>query len=204
MFSLFYYDTTNKDIAAVKIQKIARGYLIRKKYKPRSKDYNYETIDSVNEDEYNIYETIDSVDEDKAETNVESVDEDKAETNVESVDEDKLESDYESEYDSNESVDEDELESDYDSDYDSDDNVFYILHVDGKPLSYILSDRNDAYNTMWTYARRIKFDNYIDKNCFIKEKSCNELEIVGSYRFFSVVIDHTISKLTLYKVHLDI
>ena len=178
MFSLFYYDTTNKDIAAVKIQKITRGYLIRKKYKPRSKDYNYETIDSV--------------------------DEDKAETNVESVDEDKLESDYESEYDSNESVDEDELESDYDSDYDSDDNVFYILHVDGKPLSYILSDRNDAYNTMWTYARRIKFDNYIDKNCFIKEKSCNELEIVGSYRFFSVTIDHTISKLTLYKVHLDI
>lgn len=169
MFSLFYDTTDNvENNAAIKIQKVTRGYLVRKKSKPPEEDILTESND---------YENIDNVKEDEPDSGKEN--------------------DSESESESSES----ESESD---DVSTDDSVFYILHVDDKPLSYILSDRKDAYKTMWKYARRIKFNHSIDKRCFIREKRHNEIEIVGSYRFFTVTIDHTISRLKLYKVYVKI
>jgi len=170
MFSLFY-DTTNNEEnnAAIKIQKVTRGYLVRKRSRPPEENI-------INES--NDYETIDTVKEDKPES--------------------EKEDDSESESESSES------ESESDDISVDDENVFYILHVDDKPISYILSDRKDAYKTMWKYARRIKFNHSIEKRCFIREKRHNELEIVGSYRLFTVTIDHIISKLKLYKVYVKI
>lgn len=168
MFSLFYDTTTSnndENNAAITIQKVTRGYLVRKKHNLKSVDTN----------DTSSYETIDNVTDDKP----------------------KLDCESESESESDSSDSESEISVD-------DENAFYILHVDDKPLSYILSDRKDAYKTMWKYARRIKFNHSIDKRCFIREKRHNELEIVGSYRLFAVTIDHMISKLKLYKVYVKI
>lgn len=166
MFSLFY-DTHNnvENDAAIKIQKVTRGHLVRKRSKPPEENI-------INESKE--YETIDTVKEDEPDSEKDDVSESESES------------------------------SDSESESDDDENMFYILHVDDKPISYILSHRKNAYKTMWKYARRIKFNHSVDKRCFIKEKGNNELEIVGSYRLFAVTIDHTISKLKLYKVYLKI
>ena len=87
---------------------------------------------------------------------------------------------------------------------DDDENSFYILHVNGKPISHILHDRNKAYNTMWEYARKIKFDHSHTHNCYIREKSSCKLEVTGCYQFLAVSIDHVISTLELFKVSLRV
>ena len=165
MFSIFY-NTINNDEnnAAIKIQKVTRGYLVRKKYKHTKELNDYQTINNVIKD-----------------------DEPKSESES-----------HESESPESES------ESESESGIPSDKNVFYVLHVDDKPLSYILSDKKVAYKTLWKYARQIKAKHSIDKRCFILEKSSNELEIVGSHRFLTVTFDHIISRLKLYKVYVKI
>ena len=91
-----------------------------------------------------------------------------------------------------------------DDDSDDDENSFYIIHINGKPISYILQDRNKAYNTMWEYARKIKFDHSHTHNCYIREKSSCKLEVAGCYQFLAVSVDHVISTLELFKVSLRI
>lgn len=80
------------------------------------------------------------------------------------------------------------------------DKLVYLLCKDDQPLCYF-TNKKDAYESMWKYARFSKIKYINDFNTFIKEEDENTIFIVGYNRFLIISYERLFSKFHITTVN---
>lgn len=83
-----------------------------------------------------------------------------------------------------------------DKEHEIDHEYMYVVSIDGVPVS-CEDNVTKARETMWLYMEDHKIMKYPDWNTYIEERTDDELQLIGGYKFNIISYDQILSE---YKV----